>query len=117
MVWVLYFYEQKNRRTKHLNRPTLAESIALNMGYGYQILLNDSLIMKIPKKWQKSCVQIHKFGDFQLTAKVKHGIYNIPVKIEEGKDYYIRLKFSISGRRIFEIVDNELGEFEFSILK
>jgi hypothetical protein len=113
----LYFYEQKNAFAGHYNRTDFIESMALNMGYGYQILLDDSLILKLGKKWQKSMVQTHKFGNHRLTAKIKQGTFNIPFNIEEGKDYYIRFKYSISGRRTFEIVENELGEFEYSIVK
>lgn len=112
----LYFYEQKNAFAGNFNKPNLIESMAISMGYGYQILLDDSLIVKLEKKWKKSVIQTHKFGNQTLTAKIKQGKFNIPINIEKGKDYYIRFKYSISGRRTFEIVDSELGEFEFSIL-
>lgn len=114
---ILYFYEQKNAYASHFNRPSLVESMAFNMGYGYQILLDDSLIVKMGKRWNKSVVQTQMTGSHTIRAKIKQGIFNIPINIETGKNYFIRFKYSISGRRIFELVENELGEFEFSIVK
>lgn len=111
----LYFYEQKNANAGHYNRPDLIESIALSSGYGYQILLDDSLVVKMGKNWKKSEVHTNKLGNHLLTAKIKQGKFNVPLNIEKGKNYFIRFRYTISGKRIFEIVDNELGEFEYSI--
>lgn len=111
----IYVYEQKNTHSARYNRLNPFELHSLSKGYGYPILLDDSLIVKMGINWKKSEIITRKYGNHKLTAKVKQGNYTIPINIKRGEDYYIRLKYSISGRRIFEIVDNELGEFEYSI--
>lgn len=113
----IFIYEQKNAYAAHFNRKNPIELHALSRGYGYPILLDDSLVVKMGLNWKKSIVHTQKFGNHTLTAKEKHGNFTIPIKIEKGKDYFVRFKYSISGRRIFENVDNELGEFEFSIVE
>ena len=110
----LYFYEQNNEFSSYY-RPTGMESIAFSMGYGYQLLLDDSLIVKMGKNWKKSAFITQKKGNHIIKAKIKDGNFQIPLNLESGKDYYVRLRYSVSGKRYFEVVSNDLGEFEYSI--
>lgn len=112
----LNFYEQKTVYSGY-RRPDMIELMIYRMGYGYQILLDDSLVVKMGKDWKKAVVNTEKTGHHSIKAKVKQGNFEIPLDIEIGKEYFIRSRYTISGRRVFELVDNQLGEFEFSIVK
>ena len=109
---ILNFYEQKSIYSGY-KKPDLIESIALSRGYGYQIKLDDSLIVKMGEKWKKSIVLTEKIGNHKIIAKIKEGNLETPIDIQRGKEYYFRLRYTNTARRVFELVNNEIGEFEF----
>jgi len=113
----IYFYEQKSGYAAYGKRTNLIQVVSSVLNDGYKIILDDSILVNIEKDWKKSVVRINKTGNHIIKAKIKDGIFKIPIYIQNGMEIYIRLRYSISGRRIFEIVDNEVGEFEYSLIE
>ena len=113
----IYFYEQKSGYAAYGKRTNLIQVVYSILSDGYKIIIDDSILVNIDKEWKKSGVRTSKTGDHIIKAKIKEGTFKIPIYVQNGMDFYIRFRYSISGRRIFEIVDNEVGEFEYSLIE
>lgn len=83
-------------------------------GVNYDLFLGDSAICRVSNNW-KQTIKIRKDSYNSLWARTE-ATHEIPIKVEYGKEYYIRCKVVMGffvGNPFFEIVDNKTGREEF----
>ncbi len=84
----------------------------------FDLYLGDTVICRVKNKW-KETVMVKKEGLNSLWAKTESKA-EIPVKIEFGKEYYIRCSVVMGafvGRPKLELVDRKAGKIEFDTIE
>jgi hypothetical protein len=80
----------------------------------YDLHLGDSVICRVLNNW-KDTIIINKDGLNTLWARTE-AKFELPINIRFGNEYYIRCLIGggmFVGRPVLEIVDNQIGRFEF----
>lgn len=84
----------------------------------FDLYLGDTVICRVKNKW-KQTIMVKKEGLNSLWAKTESKT-EIPVKIEFGKEYYIRCSVAMGafvGRPRLELVDRKAGKIEFDTIE
>lgn len=109
---IIIYFQKSMIRTGRLNQIDLIGDV---IPVKEEIVLDGQPLVKLYKEWELETIDKINFGKHIVTVKLREGEMTMPIIIDKNKDYYLRVRYTISGHKvIMDAVSNDLGDFETS---